>query len=188
MTPIDARADIIARLQAVFAGAERIPDIREHRGQFQSLEEVQTMAVRSPCILVAYRSFQNMSRRHDELYCQVLWAIHVVAGDTRAERRNALASGVALLVADTFAQQANTWEFADGYADALTAVDISTLALDQAGVSLWQIVWQQDCHFTPPSDTTLLTEFMGFDAEHFEPPANVTTDTPLAETSATYEE
>ena len=187
MTPTEARAVIITQLQALFSMAERKPDIREHRGQFQSLDEIKTIALKSPAILVAYRSFQMLERRGAELFCNVLWAIHIVAGDTRAERRNELASSIAIVVADHVADVGNAWDFAEGYADSLSAIDLSTLALDQNGVSLWQITWQQSCRFDINDYAALLVEFQGFDADHKTPGAN-SDDEPKAQTSANYPE
>ncbi len=187
MTPVEARSVIITQLQALFAAAERRPDIREHRGQFQSLDEIKNIALRSPSVLVSYRSFQQLERNGAELFCNVLWAIHIVANDTRAERRNELTSGLAIAICDHIAEFGNAWSFAESYANSLSAVDLSTLALDQNGLSLWQITWQQQCKFEIKDYSTLIDIFAGFDADHKAPGAS-DTDPPKAQTSETYPE
>lgn len=185
MTPVEARAYIIAQLVELFADEERKPDIQPHRGQFQSIDEIKNIAVRPPTVLVSYRSFSNVVREHGEMQCDVLWALYVIATDTRAERRNELATGVAVAVSDHIAATGNAWAFAQDIAKNLSAADMSTLALDVNGVALWQITWQQTCRFTIKDLTGLIGEFLGFDADHKTPGASPS-DPPKAQTSATY--
>lgn len=188
MTPLDARAHIIAEIQALFAEQDRKVDVLAHRGQFQSIDEIKTIAVRSPTILVSFRSFSKTKGAFGKLQCEVLWALYVIATDARIERRNELAGTVALIVTDHVADVGTAWQFAEEEPINLAAVDLSTLAIDQAGIALWQITWQQTGSFAIKDLTGLLGEFAGFDADHLKPGSVIGVDPPQAQTSDNYKD
>lgn len=181
-----ARAFLITQLQTLLGDKVLTKEVQEHRGQFASLEEIKTIAARSPAVRVAFRGLQNIERSGPELLADVLWAVHVLAGDTRASARNNVAGAVAIAIVDHVAGEAAHWTFAEDAPRGLTAVDLTTLPIDQNGVSLWQLTWSQRCRLQVIDPLGALTDFDGFDTDHFKPGADTVNDQPPAQTTDDY--
>ena len=179
-----ARQFVIVALQSLLAATVNSKAIEPHRGQFASLEEIRNIALRSPAVRVAFRGLQGADRQGPELIADVLWSIHIIANDTRAEARNTLAGGVAVTVLDHIVAEAPHWPFVEGGAEQATAIDLTTLELDKNGVSLWQVSWRQQCRLQLIDPLSGLDDFGGFDADHFAP--DNTDSAPLAQTHADY--
>lgn len=183
-----ARQGIIDTLQQELTGAVAPRDISPHRGQFESLKEIQNISTQSPAVRVAFRALESTQPQHDQTQMDVFWVIHVIAHSTRQDQRNQLAGGIAVAIVDVIAHLGNTWPWADDVPTRLRAVDLSTLNLDRNGISLWQVTWQQRGLFDrvqalPPLDT-----FEGFDSDHYAPGADPETAEPQAQTTDTYTE
>jgi hypothetical protein len=183
-----ARDFIVTTLQVLLDGIVNPKEVQTHRGQFESLQEIQTIAARSPAVRVAFRALQDSHLENAVTVGNVLWVIHVFATDQRAEARNTLAGGIALKINALLAAKAAHWSFARDEAQQLSAVDLSTLTLDKAGISLWQITWSQLGEFTFVDPFGQIVDWKGVDGSHFDPEDDSENGAPRAETTINFPE
>ena len=181
-----ARQTIIAALTTLLSSAVPAKNIIAHRGQFESIDEIKRIALASPSVLVCFRGRQNSEAQGLETIGEVQWVVYVIAEDKRGAMRNVTATSVAFAIEDYLARNANAWAFAEGAAERLTSADITSLAVDQTGLALWQVTWLLKCRLSTLDPLAALTHFDGFDAEHFKVGANELVDLPKAKTKADY--
>ncbi len=125
---------------------EALPDgfpqeVRGHRGQFNSLKEIQKIAVRKTTALVACRGFTNANADYGETVATVQWVIFVLTQEGR-QPRDELAGAIVNNVLKLLPN--NDWGVAKSNPEKINGRNITSGDIDKAGMALWAITWQQD--------------------------------------------
>lgn len=160
MTLDGMQAAIVATLESELAGAAA--NVQEHRGQFDSMDEIRRLATKNPAVLVSCRGFRNpMMLEADELHATVQWVVYVLTTDRpqlpRGRSGAVLASTVAALLDD------QRWGIDAGAPEDVVGRNITSNEIDKAGICLWSIAWLQAVPIAEPVATTYdrLNEIFG---------------------------
>lgn len=129
-------ADLRARLSQSVVG-----DIIGHRGQFESIKEIQKVALRKTALLVCYREFGNCQKIHGGVQADVDWVIYVVARDVGGKARDEVASAIGNFLVRLL--YGNCWGVAIKRPEKIRGRNVTTHAIDNAGVCIWAITWTQ---------------------------------------------
>lgn len=169
------------------AVAGAVQQVRAHRGQFRSLEEIKKIAVRNTAVLVAYRGFQNVERHHDQFIADVVWVAYSIAQDLSVKNdRNKTAGLIAEVLAGVISREAGNLSNAQEDPKRLSAKNVSTLAIDKMGLSIWEVTWTQSMTILPEELAISLDDFEGFDGKHFETSVDTNLADPLMESEEHY--
>jgi hypothetical protein len=187
MSIVEVRQQIVDDFIVHLNGLVHRDGVSPHRGMFESLNELQTLANRSPSALVAIRWVENVQQENNQFVGNAVFTVNVIANS----RRNSNASTTAALVAQSIAQYISTdakkWDFSIESPDQIRFVDVTTLKIHQSGVALWEVSWKQKIEFNDV-DLSVTDIFEGYDADHFSESDDVASDDPIAQSTQTYPE
>lgn len=116
-------------------------ELRPHRGQFESLKEVQQLALRKTAVLVAPRSFGAAGADFGEVATRVQWVAFVLTQDMPNAKRDQLGAVIVSNLLKVLPN--NDWGFADSAPDQIAGRNVTSHELDRAGLCLWAISWTQ---------------------------------------------
>lgn len=141
-----------------------VREVRSHRGQFTSRAEIQKIAVKSPCILLAYRGFTGANDDFGETRVNVQWVAYILTQDTRDAPRHDLAS--LILTALLKIVPGNDWADTIESAEKISGRNITSTDIDDIGISLWVVAWQQLMKIDA-LDVSALDNLLTIHGDHF---------------------
>lgn len=160
MTLDTVQAAIVTVLQTRLAGAAAA--VQEHRGQFDSLDEIKRLAIKNPAVLVSLRGFRNpMLLDADQVHATVQCVVYVLTADKaqlpRGRSATVLASAITAVLDD------QRWGIEAGAPEDVVGRNITNNEIDKAGVCLWSIAWLQALPIAEPVSATYeqLSEIFG---------------------------
>lgn len=172
----------------------RKSEIRVHAGKF-AWDELKARNYSAPSVFVTCLGFQKPNEEaahfaYPHRVFDVRFAAGIVAKSPKdRETRNAMARAIAEQIALCLAAEP-TWgddSIEKPDANRIRAEGLFVPAAEADNQSLWLVSWYQLVQLDPDSVQTL-DDFDGFDADHFEPGADIDNDQPLAQTTADYPE
>lgn len=161
MSLADNQSAMIEVLKQRLAGV--VQEVRPHRGQFESLKEIQKIATRSPCVLVSYRGFKNVAELVKP-QADVQWVVYVVAQERAGLDRTTIVSKVAESITNILMRQ--RWGLDCSHPMAISARNITTGDIDNAGLSLWAIAFDQNMEIENQGDNTAYIQLLEIFAQH----------------------
>lgn len=171
MSLIACRDGIVAAIKAAIPA---LKEVKSHAGRFD-LAELQRLAAKAPAVRVACLGVLSAKATPGCVEITVSWAAFVIAKDQRGLKRDAAA--LALITAIMPTIPGNLWGLDNVDApDKIRADNLYSGKLDQKGVALWGVRWQQDMQLGQLDEATLEafnTLFVDWDLA----PIDGTTDT-----------
>ncbi|SHG64773.1 hypothetical protein SAMN05428958_102525 [Pantoea sesami] len=160
---VSAAENIVAWLKGELEGAtpDRVDIVERHVGQFSTPEEVKRyLSGRSGCVRLAALRVRNITNRSG-MTGLVTWAAYVMTTDSwgysRDTRCEVLAGKIARRISLRDAPFAMK---AERMAENISAENIYSGSLDNLGVSLWTVSWEQIFRLDEEIDMATLPEFL----------------------------
>ncbi|MDF2186149.1 hypothetical protein O1O06_15505 [Grimontia hollisae] len=141
----------------------QVGSINRHKGRFASPDAVKKEVTHYGVIRVAALNVSHVRREAGSMVGLVSLVAFVMTtdhfGHHRDERAEVISSQLALFIAS------QDWTPAFGRtaykpADRVTAQNLCTEALDDIGVAIWSVSWQQECRLNVPVDLSSLDDFL----------------------------
>lgn len=153
MSLLAVRTAIVTSLQdALPAGVS----VESHRGRFDSAAEIKRFATKAPAVLVACVRSKLDDACEGMPILHASWAVFVITRDKPSLPRDE--GALALVEAIALSVSGNTWALDD--TSAPTAIDSRNLysgAVDNLGVALWAVTFEQTVTNPAIDDATLAT-------------------------------
>lgn len=160
---VSAAENIVAWLKTELEGTtpDRVEIVERHVGQFSTPEEVKRyLSGRSGCVRLAALRVRNITNRNG-MTGLVTWAAYVMTTDSwgypRDARCEVLAGKIARRITVREAPRAMK---AERMAENIGAENIYSGSLDNLGVSLWAVTWEQFFRLDDEIDMATLPEFL----------------------------
>lgn len=156
MTALTSMRDNIATgLQTAIT--EGIATVKVHRGRFD-FSSVQRYATRSPFIAVAYLGSPGSEELGDSLRDDCNWAAYIVVHETATDKRDEMVLALNGLVKSIIRR--NRWGNANAQvAKRIQADNLHTTKLDEIGVELHVVSWEQPVTIPPYDEPATLNDF-----------------------------
>ena len=161
---VAAAEHIVDWLKPVLEGAnlDQVKVIERHIGQFKTPAEVKTyLSDRNGCIRVAALRIRNIRSRAGGTIGDVTWAAYVMATDAwgypRDTRCEILVGKLARRIAS---REAASGMGAERAASAISADNIYTSGLNDLGLTMWAVTWEQEFRLDEEIDISTLPDFL----------------------------
>lgn len=161
MSLADKQHTIIEVLKQRLSGV--VQDVRPHRGQFKNLKEIKKIATCSPCVLVSYLSIKA-PQEFTQPHADVRWVIYIVTEERFNLDRTTLASQITESLIHVLMRQ--DWGLDCNAPVNLTARNITTTDIDNEGMSLWAIAFDQNMPIETQGPNTAYTQLLEIVGEH----------------------
>ena len=141
---------------------DQVAVIERHIGQFNTPQEVKTyLSDRDGCIRIAALRIRNIRSRAGGMVGDVTWAAYVMAtdswGHSRDLRCEVLVGKLARRIA---ARDAATGMKAERAASAISADNIYSGGLNELGLTMWAVTWEQEVRLDDEIDINALPDFL----------------------------
>lgn len=161
---VAAAEHIVDWLKPVLEGEnlDQVKVIERHIGQFNTPAEVKTyLSDRNGCIRVAALRIRNIRSRAGGTIGDVTWAAYVMATDAwgypRDTRCEILVGKLARRIAS---REAASGMRAERAASAISADNIYTSGLNDLGLTMWAVTWEQEFRLDEEIDISTLPDFL----------------------------
>ncbi|WP_078000350.1 hypothetical protein [Edwardsiella tarda] len=161
---IAAAENIVAWLKPALQGdaPDQVKVIERHIGQFNTPAEVKTyLSDRSGCVRVAALRIRNIRQRAGGTVGDVTWAAYVMATDSwgysRDTRCEILVGKLARRIAS---REAAAGMKAERAASTINADNIYSGGLNDLGVTMWAVTWEQEFRLDDEIDINALPDFL----------------------------
>lgn len=161
---VAAAEHIVDWLKPVLEGEnlDQVKVIERHIGQFNTPAEVKTyLSDRNGCIRVAALRIRNIRSRAGGTIGDVTWAAYVMATDAwgypRDTRCEVLVGKLARRIAS---REAASGMGAERAASAISADNIYTSGLNDLGLTMWAVTWEQEFRLDEEIDISTLPDFL----------------------------
>ncbi len=161
---VAAAEHIVDWLKPVLEGdsLDQVKVIERHIGQFNTPAEVKTyLSDRNGCIRVAALRIRNIRSRAGGTIGDVTWAAYVMATDAwgypRDTRCEILVGKLARRIAS---REAASGMGAERAASAISADNIYTSGLNDLGLTMWAVTWEQEFRLDEEIDISTLPDFL----------------------------
>lgn len=161
---VAAAEHIVAWLKPVLEGKnpDQVAVIERHIGQFNTPAEVKTyLTDREGCIRVAALRVRNIRYRAGGTIGDVTWAAYVMATDAwgypRDTRCEVLVGKLARRIAE---RDAASGMKAERAASTISAENIYTSGLNELGLTMWAVTWEQEFRLDEEIDIAVLPDFL----------------------------
>lgn len=161
---VAAAEHIVDWLKPVLEGEnlDQVKVIERHIGQFNTPAEVKTyLSDRNGCIRVAALRIRNIRSRAGGTIGDVTWAAYVMATDAwghpRDTRCEILVGKLARRIAS---REAASGMGAERAASTISADNIYTSGLNDLGLTMWAVTWEQEFRLDEEIDISTLPDFL----------------------------
>ncbi|WP_311567238.1 hypothetical protein [Photobacterium arenosum] len=150
-----------------FKGADidigKVATISRHQGRFASPAAVKSEVTGQGAIRVTALRVDNVRKEAGSIIGTVSLVAFVMTNDHYGWHRDIRAEVIASQLALTIARK--DWPGVMGrvaykQADRITSQNLCTDALDEVGVAIWSVSWQQECRLNVPVDINSLDDFL----------------------------
>ncbi|BBV67846.1 hypothetical protein STW0522KLE44_42340 [Klebsiella sp. STW0522-44] len=159
-----AAEHIVAWLKPVLEGdqPDQVKAIERHIGQFNTPQEVKTyMSDRGGCIRIAALRIRNIRYQAGGTIGDVNWVAYVMAADSWGYARDARCEVlVGKLARRIAARDAASGMKAERAASAISADNIYSASLNELGVTMWAVTWEQQFRLDENIDLSTLPDFL----------------------------
>ena len=160
---VSAAENIVAWLKTELEGntPDRVEIVERHVGQFSTPDEVKRyLSGRSGCVRLAALRVRNITNRSG-MTGLVTWAAYVMTTDSWGYARDARCEVLAGKIARRISvREAPRAMKAERMAENISAENIYSGGLDNFGVSLWAVTWEQIFRLDDEIDMATLPEFL----------------------------
>lgn len=161
---VAAAEHIVAWLKPVLEGdnPDQVKVIERHIGQFNTPAEVKTyLSDRNGCIRVAALRIRNIRSRAGSTVGDVTWAAYVMAADSWGHARDTRCE----ILVGKLARRIASREAAGGMqaeraANTISAENIYTGGLNDLGLTMWAVTWEQEFRLDEEIDISTLPDFL----------------------------
>lgn len=141
---------------------DQVKVIERHIGQFNTPAEVKTyLSDRSGCIRIAALRIRNIRQLAGGMVGDITWAAYVMATDSWAYPRDTRCEVlVGKLARRIAARGAAAGMKAERAADAISADNIYSGGLNELGLTMWAVTWEQAFRLDEEIDIAALPDFL----------------------------
>lgn len=161
---IAAAENIVTWLKPVLLGdsPDMVKVIERHIGQFNTPAEVKTyLSDRDGCIRIAALRIRNIRQRAGGIIGDVTWAAYVMATDSWAYPRDTRCEVlVGKLARRIAARDAASGMKAERAASTISADNIYSGGLNDLGLTMWAVTWEQEFRLDEEIDISTLPDFL----------------------------
>ncbi|MDA8488565.1 hypothetical protein [Kluyvera sp. Awk 3] len=161
---IAAAENIVAWLKPVLQGdsPDMVKVIERHIGQFNTPAEVKTyLSDRDGCIRIAALRIRNIRQRAGGTIGDVTWAAYVMATDSWAYPRDTRCEVLVGKLARRIAvRDAASGMKAERAASTISADNIYSGGLNDLGLTMWAVTWEQEFRLDEEIDISTLPDFL----------------------------
>ena len=161
---VAAAENIVAWLKPVLEGdkPDQVKVIERHIAQFNTPAEVKTyLTDRNGCIRVAALRIRNIRSRAGGTIGDVTWAAYVMATDSWGYPRDTRCEIlVGKLVRRIASRDAADGMKAERAASNISAENIYSGGLNEMGLTMWAVTWEQECRLDEEIDISTLPDFL----------------------------
>ena len=161
---IAAAEHIVAWLKPALLGnnPDQVAVVERHIGQFNTPAEVKTyLSDRDGCIRIAALRIRNIRQRAGGTVGDVTWAAYVMATDSWGHARDARCEIlVGKLARRIAARDAASGMRAERAASAISADNIYSGGLNDLGLTMWAVTWEQEFRLDEDLDLNALPDFL----------------------------
>lgn len=133
-------------------------EVREYRGQFMSLKELQKIATRKSAVLVAYHSFRDAESETGQRCHSVRWVIYAVASNIGSQKKYEVAAAIINNLMTVLPSQ--DWGIAMENPQKITGRNVTSGPIDQAGLEVWAITFEQKMAVDTAITMNVLDDFL----------------------------
>ena len=159
-----AAENIVAWLKPALQGdnPDQVKLIERHIGQFNTPNEVKTyLSDRDGCIRIAALRIRNIRQRAGGTIGDVTWAAYIMATDSWAHPRDTRCE----VLVGTLARRIASREAASGMkaeraASTISADNIYSGGLNELGLTMWAVTWEQEFRLDEEIDINALPDFL----------------------------
>lgn len=161
---IAAAENIVAWLKPALQGdnPDEVKLIERHIGQFNTPAEVKTyLSDRDGCIRIAALRIRNIRQRAGGTIGDVTWAAYVMATDSWAYPRDTRCEVLVGKLARRIAsREAASGMKAERAASTISADNIYSGGLNELGLTMWAVTWEQEFRLDEEIDISALPDFL----------------------------
>lgn len=141
---------------------DQVKVIERHIGQFNTPAEVKNyLSDRDGCIRIAALRIRNIRQRAGGMIGDVTWAAYVMATDSWAYPRDMRCEVlVGKLARRIAARDAAAGMKAERAADTIGADNIYSGGLNELGLTMWAVTWEQEFRLDEEIDISALPDFL----------------------------
>jgi hypothetical protein len=165
MTLDDVRTAIVNTFKDDAALKAMSVDVRAHRGRF-TIEDLKIIAARPMSCLISFLSIRHAELQAGEVRCRCLFGAFVVTTD----KPNVSRDSAALVISTRLLMliPGNLFGLDISAPENIEAVNLYSGSLNDKGVALWAITWEQPVAFdvTDLNDDNVLHDFLTFHADY----------------------
>ncbi|MEB6425748.1 hypothetical protein [Citrobacter freundii] len=161
---VAAAEHIVAWLKPVLEGKnpDQVAVIERHIGQFNTPAEVKTwLSDRDGCVRIAALRVRNIRNRAGGTIGDITWAAYVMATDawgySRDTRCEILVGKLARRIAS---RDAASGMGAERAASTISAENIYSGGLNELGLTMWAVTWEQEFRLDEEIDISTLPDFL----------------------------
>ncbi|PMN91374.1 hypothetical protein [Enterovibrio norvegicus] len=155
----------VVQALATFKGdaPDEVGSINRHKGRFATPDAVKHEVTHYGALRVAALNVSQVRREAGSLVGMVSLVAFVMTtdhyGHHRDERAEVISSKLAVFISGQDWSQA-LGRTAYKQPERVSAQNLCTEALDNIGVAIWSVSWQQECRLNVPIDLTTLDDFL----------------------------
>lgn len=161
---VSAAEKIVAWLQPILQGTrpDQVPVVERHIGQFNTPDEVKRyLSGRDGSIRVAALRVRDIKYQAGGMVGLVTWAAYIMATDAWAYGRDIRAEVMVGMLTRRIAEPPSTRGMgAERRAEDISADNIYSGSLDNLGVTMWAVMWNQEFKLDDVVDISLLPDFL----------------------------
>lgn len=160
----DVRTAIVDTLKIDAALKGLDVDVRTHRGRF-TMEDLKIIAARPMSCLVSFLAVKRAELQSGEVRCRCLFGAFVVTIDKPKVSRDS--SALVITTRLLMLIPGNLWGLEISAPENIDAVNLYSGNLNEKGVALWAVTWEQPVAFdvTALNDDETLGDFLKFHAD-----------------------
>jgi hypothetical protein len=163
MTLNDVRTAIVDTMKADKALTALQTDCRTHRGRF-TVEDLKTVAARPLSVLVSFLAVKSAELQDEYVTCRCVWGAFIVAVDRPQLPRDAAALVVLSRLLTLI--PGNGWGLDMTAPEAIESANLYSGKLDEKGVAIIAVTWEQDADLEIPVDEDAIGDFLKFFADY----------------------
>ena len=161
---VAAAENIVAWLKPALQGdnPDQVKLIERHIGQFNTPNEVKTyLSDRDGCIRIAALRIRNIRQRAGGTIGDVTWAAYIMMADFWGYPRDARCEVIAGRLARRIScREAAAGMKAERMAENIAAENLWSGGLDNLGITMWAVTWEQEFRLDDEIDLSTLPEFL----------------------------
>lgn len=158
---------IVNALKAKFLGPakelEKVTSIERHKKRFDSVQDIKKEVSGTGCIRVTAIKVSNVRRDAGYTVGLVSYVAFVMCNDQYGSNRDLRAEVIASRLGAEILNPSFSKALGDVAHKAIESADwqpLNTTALDDIGIAMWAINWQQECRLNAKVDINKLDDFL----------------------------